>query len=164
MCSFCLIPYNVTRIERMEEASVFQWSATQLKALIKIKWCFTSTVGTRHGAWCLLYHFLRCLAFVSGYRIMATWHPQPKLPPWSTLAALAAAWGPLGSSGDLGEDTNCRPPFCEETFYNCIFGVCTPIPSHNVNDNVSSSHSCHMVFDCLDRELFLLVWKQPSHC
>lgn len=96
-----------------------------------------------------VYYLPRHLAFASRYGLMDAWHPQPKLPPASNMAMLASTRGPLGSGGDPGDDTNCRPLFCEETFYNCSFGDHTPILSHTVNDRVSSSHPCHMVFDYL---------------
>lgn len=76
------------------------------------------------------HHFLRCSAFVPGYRLKATWHPLPKLPPGQILGALASDWDPLSSSGDPGEDINCRTQFCEEIFPNYIFLGPTPQSCH----------------------------------
>lgn len=56
-----------------------------------------------------------------------------------------------GSPGDAGENTKCKPLFCEETIYDCIFGVHTTVLSHNANGGVSSTHSCPVVIDCLDQ-------------
>jgi len=88
-----------------------------------------------------------------GY-LASTSKPPPKFKP-----GCASAWGPLGSSGNLGEDMKSRAPFCVENFNNCIFGVHTLILSHNANDRVSSSHSCCMVFDCLDHRAVVTCLK-----
>lgn len=78
--------------------------------------------------------------------------PTPKTAPEVKPGSAGIFLGPSGQQWGCRRRHQLQTSVLKENFYNCIFVVPMQSLSRNINDTVSSSDLCHMVFDCLNQK------------